>query len=352
MATYYVATTGNDTTGDGSVGNPFATPGKAAAVATSFDDYIYVKAGTYTMTTDTPGPGGPVLFASAIRVTMEGYETTPGDRTGVRPVLSWGAVAAPLAASYLFSGLNNGGQNFLNMEADGNNVNNVRGFNLNNFRWRALQCVVKNCRGTNGVGFLVAQSSQGVRSCFADNCLVGFSGFCYPFWCHAKNCGTGFDVFGPSYCLATECTGNGFALGNAQAANNCVADDCDGNGFSLAPFSSAVNCIASNCLGVGKAGFDVGVAGQLLQNCASYNNTVDISGTPDVNIGFVPNASFSGSPWTGAGDYRPNATAGAGALLRAAGIGVYGQIDSRDIGAVQHGGTTRPRIYVGGRLRT
>jgi hypothetical protein len=43
MATYYVATTGNDTTGDGSSGNPWATPGKGAASATSAGDIVYVK---------------------------------------------------------------------------------------------------------------------------------------------------------------------------------------------------------------------------------------------------------------------------------------------------------------------
>jgi hypothetical protein len=36
------------------------------------------------------------------------------------------------------------------------------------------------------------------------------------------------------------------------------------------------------------------------------------------------------------GDFRPNANSPGGAQLRAAGIGVYGQTDSEDIGAVQH----------------
>lgn len=46
MPTFYVATTGNDTTGDGSVGNPYATPSKAHSVAAD-GDTIEIADGTY-----------------------------------------------------------------------------------------------------------------------------------------------------------------------------------------------------------------------------------------------------------------------------------------------------------------
>lgn len=49
-ADWYVATTGNDTTGDGSSGNPFATINKAVNAA-SPGDSIYVAPGTYTFST-------------------------------------------------------------------------------------------------------------------------------------------------------------------------------------------------------------------------------------------------------------------------------------------------------------
>jgi hypothetical protein len=48
MSTWYIATTGNDSTGDGSSGNPWATPAKAASVA-AVDDTVMVAAGTYTL---------------------------------------------------------------------------------------------------------------------------------------------------------------------------------------------------------------------------------------------------------------------------------------------------------------
>ena len=52
MATYYIATTGNDTTGNGSSGNPWATISKAFTASTS-GDTIICAAGTYTWSAQT-----------------------------------------------------------------------------------------------------------------------------------------------------------------------------------------------------------------------------------------------------------------------------------------------------------
>lgn len=51
MANYYIATTGNDTTGNGSSGNPWATISKAVASSTA-GDTIVMAAGTYTQSGD------------------------------------------------------------------------------------------------------------------------------------------------------------------------------------------------------------------------------------------------------------------------------------------------------------
>ena len=49
MADWYVSTSGNDSTGDGSIGSPYATVSKAITSA-SAGDTIYVKRGdTFTM---------------------------------------------------------------------------------------------------------------------------------------------------------------------------------------------------------------------------------------------------------------------------------------------------------------
>lgn len=50
MATYYISTTGNDTTGNGSIGLPWKTLKKATTVAISFGDIIHINPGTYTET--------------------------------------------------------------------------------------------------------------------------------------------------------------------------------------------------------------------------------------------------------------------------------------------------------------
>lgn len=50
MATYYISTTGNDTTGNGSIGLPWKTLKKATTVVTTFGDIIHVNPGTYNET--------------------------------------------------------------------------------------------------------------------------------------------------------------------------------------------------------------------------------------------------------------------------------------------------------------
>lgn len=47
---WYVATTGNDTTGDGSIGNPYLTPTKAEAMASN-GDTVHIGAGTFEAAT-------------------------------------------------------------------------------------------------------------------------------------------------------------------------------------------------------------------------------------------------------------------------------------------------------------
>src|SRR4051812_2453205 len=59
-ATYYVSPTGNDTTGDGTSGKPWATIGFGDAQGLTAGDTVMVQAGTYT-----PGAAGVVLAVSA-----------------------------------------------------------------------------------------------------------------------------------------------------------------------------------------------------------------------------------------------------------------------------------------------
>jgi hypothetical protein len=78
MADWYVATTGNDTTGNGSSGNPYATLQKAHDVA-SANDTVYIAAGTYTATCSGTknltviGYGGQVLFYGATAINGDAW---------------------------------------------------------------------------------------------------------------------------------------------------------------------------------------------------------------------------------------------------------------------------------------
>lgn len=91
MTTYYInASTGNDTTGNGSSGNPWLTPSKAATAATS-GDTISCAAGTYTWASIAQGTkslnwvgaslsGGlpTTIFAGASTATSVQYSLNSG----------------------------------------------------------------------------------------------------------------------------------------------------------------------------------------------------------------------------------------------------------------------------------
>jgi hypothetical protein len=77
-ADYYVATNGNDTTGTGSEGNPWATIGKAMTSGLNAGDVIHVTTGTYRESNIGPTSGGTP--GSPIRLVAEGEVTvTPAD---------------------------------------------------------------------------------------------------------------------------------------------------------------------------------------------------------------------------------------------------------------------------------
>jgi len=75
-ADYFVATTGSDTTGNGTSDNPFATPSKAALVASASGDVIRVAAGTYTETSNILLKSGVSLIGAGATATILG-RTTP-----------------------------------------------------------------------------------------------------------------------------------------------------------------------------------------------------------------------------------------------------------------------------------
>src|SRR3972149_5828939 len=323
------------TGGTGTIGGALATPGQAAVLATVDGQEVWVKTGTYTLTTATPGPAGPIVVATNIRFKMEGYSAARGDRAA-RPIVSAGAITAIT----MFSGVSGDFQLFVNLKADGNSQSTVSGFTGGNRTFfefcEALDCPTN---GFNG-GTLAT-------SCQASGCGTGFNTVA-TFCSQAISCTNGFGGGFHASGLARSCSADGFRSG-ASGILNCTADGCGGDGFDLVDSTSGfvLNCLATNNTGYGYRAYG---AGSLI-NCADYNNTAGRStGTTKQNVNPI---TLTADPYVNraGGDFRPNSTVGGGAELRGAGVGTWGQTDNKDIGAVQHtdpaGGGAR-NVLIGG----
>jgi hypothetical protein len=102
--TYYISTTGNDATGNGSAGNPWKTLYKATASVTATGDIIHVNAGTYVETQKC------IL---AVGVSIEGDGVT----SIIKSTLS--AVWTPLLDMASAAEGTNGNQHISNLKFDG-----------------------------------------------------------------------------------------------------------------------------------------------------------------------------------------------------------------------------------------
>lgn len=318
------------TTGTGvgiTIGGCLATPGLLGTLMTVGGMNAWIKYSTtaFTLTTSTPGSGGPISLNQS--VTISGYDATRGDRDGNLPVIAWPSSGVS-AGSAIFIVATTQTSTFANFSLNCNSVNNVAGFSFGSYGV-AIGCVCQNAAGTGSIyGFFGAGFSQ---SCYTYNCKYGFFGGMY-IGCYASSCTTcGFYASGATQfigCLAYSCA-IGFNPGGATTAERCTADTCT-TGFSVSgPRNFMSNCIASNnTTGVSANG------GLAMVNTAYYNNSTNLSGTPQYNFNPI---TLTAQPYVTAGSqFAPNATANGGAALRGAAIGVYSQTDNQDIGAVQH----------------
>jgi len=354
MATYYVRTDGHDTasgannTNDASTG-AFISPGKAASVAVS-GDTIYVKSGTYTLTTSTPGALGPVLLANAAKILMEGFNTSPGD-LGTPPVIIAGSLTALPYIVKSQAGVSNN-QLIVNISVSGNN-----------------QATPGGSAGSGNIGFLGAATYGSVFwLCNAFNCgtegFNGVQGTCIA--CIADTNAVGFLAVNNTNmlygCVARNNTSYGFSLQTGRCVR-CIAYSNGGNGFDLGFNDSCCACISYANTGAGfhTATYSVNP----IIDCIAYNNTTyqfdnstfndmsiincaaDNSHSGDLHTALLRSAGggsgtsglirLTGDPFVNAPtDFSLNNTAGAGALLRAAALAVAGgQLQNNDLGAVQ-----------------
>lgn len=332
-STGLVTGTGVNITIGGAFGTPgvlsSATGGVGSVLVGGQKAWVKYSATPYNCSSTTAGPGGPCSIPTSIYFTVEGYDAARGDRTGNRPVYRWSVAAG---GAYTFVAAGGSKQVFANLAADSNG-NSASGFNVAVTRLLAVDCAAVGC--STGFSFSTGSSARG---CLATSCTNGFSasGVGVARYCTAVNCTTGFNGIGTAYkCLsyaAGATSGTGFSTNTAASSlDQCTAENHT-SGFAISGIQTDLaNCLATNCT----TGYTVASNSSTLVHCAYYNCTTPVSGTPMANVGAI---SLSVDPYVSRGDadFRPNATEGGGAALRAAGIDVSGQTAQQDVGAAQH----------------
>ena len=319
MADYYVTTSGSDSNTGLSESLAFASPGKACATATTSGDRIFVKSGTYTLTSTTNNANGG-RFTLALGVRMEGYNSTIGD-LGTAPVISAGSLTSftmcTIAASF-----NVRPAQLVNIEFNGQSNSTVVGVNNTAQYTRFINKVLaRNC--TTGFSGLLTDGC--LFNCSAISCGTGFLNQCALIGCIARTCSSfGFDKYQTAvHCIAANNGNTGFRSFNAigSATVNCTSHGNTNYGFDLSYDIGIIgNCIAtSNTL----HGYSLGGSspnGMPCFNNANWNNTSGANRfTSAVEIGQI---NLSANPFTDSTnlDFTLNNTAGGGALLRSAGF--------------------------------
>lgn len=312
------------------VGGALGSPGGLGAAlvnALVAGHRAWIKSGTYTITSDTYNvSGGPLNVNQAKSFLLEGYGTTRGD--GVRPLITKAAGLTGSGSYFmigLYGALSTVTQRCRYIECDiSGYVNNTAGFKHTS----SYTVYFEHCIARNGLyGFYGGRCLR----CYAESCKYGFSGSTVRYG-HAKSCDYyGFsrgDNFG---CIAESCN-VGFGSYSGTYHCRCTAYGSTTDGFQVEAAMGLVDCLS---VGSGGYGFANSASDMVhIANCCAYNNASgDFQITPDPD----DTVTITADPFIDAlsGDFRLNDDPNGGAILKGAGLGVYGQIDSQDIGAVQ-----------------
>lgn len=334
-------------TGTGRMGGAQSDPALVAAVTVG-TNRIWIKAGTYLMTSATQNVAGGTITTPVGAQVWQGYQTARGDFTGTRPILQ----ASGINTATLFSLSQNDGR-LVNVDFDGQSLVAIRGVNATG-RGMILFCTVRNC--TNS-GFRTVSTNTFIVACGATGCSTagaafeevggGVAGSIYGCWARG-NTVTGFSLQGyrADRCISAGNTG-ATTDGFLQPTLGAVISDSIAYGNGRDGFRSVstneiryVNCVAEGNTGFG-FNFTGGGVNQSLFHCAAFNNgSGNVGGSANVlfNINFVTGtASFFTNPATG--DFSVNQTVGGGAAIRGVGFPstfIDGTtIDNDTLGAVQ-----------------
>lgn len=355
------------------VGGALQSPALAAGFCIAGND-LWLKSGTYTISSASSNvangrltmPNG--VTGGANQSKLRGYNATRGDLTTAvstnRPVLQ--ATTSMSGAAVVTAGTT--GNLVENVTVDGNSQTTTLGFGS------AAGATFSNCKAMGcTTGFSIANVGW-LRGCEATTCSVsGFtvSAGAYLWNCNAHdNTATGFslsNVGSAMHCISESnsgATSDGFALSYSSGGgfvSNCTAYNNGRHGFYVSGGGSYNDQILNSVATGHAAGYGFSASGvkdsMWLINPATYDNAS--GGVNLTNLPSTRNAvTLTGDPFVGAaaGNFAPNATAGAGALLRAASIMGAAAGDTStgylDIGAVQHqdsgggGGVQSSRAFI------
>lgn len=338
MATYYVSTSGNDSNAGTSEGAAFASLGKATGTATTSGDIIYVKSGTYTLTSSTNNvSGGRSTLTQGVKV--EGYQTTPGDQAA-RPIINAGAITGITMIS-VPAAYNTRPCALINIEVDGNSGSSNKGVVVSsNYVANLYNCISRNCPGDGFTG--ASGGAITIDRCSAFGCANGFKDFKGATRCVSQgNSGSGFlSVDSTIFCRASGNAGIGFDYSTAigYLAHNCVSHANGSHGYSASyDIGAIINSIATSNGGWGLSHSSAN-NGLTLVNFATRSNTSGAIQNAIVNA--VNSIALSADPYTNAAsnDFSLNNTSGGGALLRGLQRTCPGDsaISYLDAGAYQH----------------
>jgi hypothetical protein len=263
MADVYVAPTGNDSTGNGTSGNPYATPGKAGG-SHSGGDRILIKAGTYTLTSTTSNVAGglltPLVGTTGSPTLVVGYNSSIGDLDAVNDFSNFPTLAAAVGAAGRPLQLTANYVHARNLIVDGAQQAD-RCVQISSSNTYLVNCKVLNF---TTFGICVQTGTTAVRRCWA---TLGKSGATAGFYadtasplfdtcrssanpCHGFQCSGGRPVY--LFCLSHANTGtsDGFVVLGANSANyrQCVAHSNGRDGIRFDATNSADNSGAWGCV--------------------------------------------------------------------------------------------------------
>jgi len=329
------------------IGGALGTPGVLGSVVVG-SNKVWIKTGTYTLSTATPNvSGGPLSLAVSL-VRFEGYEITRGD-FGARPTIKVPDTGVDTIT--VITSTSSSATVVANLIVDGNQKASITGIGLgvngyhSIFRCKVMGTTVKGI--TMGSGLF----SQAILCEVTD--FSGTSGMevatgNLAFGCYVHDGATvAFNIAGGSalHCVADSNSGassDGFAFATRGVCVGCVAynNGRDGYRATTQQPGSLVDCIAESNTGWGFNATS-SLLTFLLTHCAAYGNG---SGAYHTNLPAQYNCLTitAGSVFVDAagGNFALNSTASQGAALRAAGaLGVFPggtTTGYQDIGAAQH----------------